>query len=98
MTTHRKEHLPYIIQEPSILRCPTARIATETRYFSPPLETVEILDGAVEGTICIAESNRRGFQAGMSVRAIIILDPLAWKFMPGETDTPSTKIRSRVGW
>lgn len=85
MATTKEEKLPYIIQEPSILRCPIARIAQETPYFSPRLETIELLDGAPAGTICIAESSRIGFEAGYPVRAIILLDPLAWHFKPGET-------------
>jgi hypothetical protein len=57
MTTHGKEHLS-IIQEPYIFRCPTVRIATATHHYSPSLGTVEVLDGTLEGTICLAESNR----------------------------------------
>src|SRR6478609_4912428 len=85
MTIRKEEPIPYIIPEPSILRCPTAKIATETRYFSPRLETIELLDGAPAGTICIAECSRIGFEAGYPVRAIILLDPLAWHFNPGES-------------
>jgi hypothetical protein len=85
MAISKKAQIPYIIQEPSILRCPHARIAKETPYFSPRLETIELLDGVPAGTICIAECSRRGFEAGYPVRAIILLDPLAWHFKPGET-------------
>ena len=81
----RYQRIPYIIQEPFILRCPSAKIATETPYFSPAAEAVELLEGAPLGTICIAECNRLGFEAALSVRAIILLDPSAWKFKPGET-------------
>jgi|SRR5690242_19047664 hypothetical protein len=91
-----KEPIPYIIQEPSILRCPTATIATETHYFSPRLETIELLDGAPAGTICIAECSRVGFEAGYPVRAIILLDPLAWHFKPGETQHAFD--REHVAW
>lgn len=56
----------------------TARIATETPYFSPSLQTIE-LEWSPGDTICIGESSRTDFEAELPVLAIIILDPLAWR-------------------
>ncbi|WHZ27054.1 MAG: hypothetical protein OJF51_001850 [Nitrospira sp.] len=77
--------LSYIIQERCVLRCLTANFATAIPYFSPASETVELLHGAPEGVICIGEHTRSCFDAGIMVLAIIILDPLARRFQPGET-------------
>lgn len=70
--------MAYLIQEPRILRIPSAKTMKETAYFSPCLAELELMNGASAGTICIAEKNRGHYEAGEKVRAIIILDPLAW--------------------
>lgn len=76
----------YLIQSATILKVPSAKTRSETPYFSPMKADIEIISGPNgEGTICIAEANRMHYEAGRAVRAIIILDPLAWMFQ-GESE------------
>ena len=89
--------MPYLIQAPSILRFLTGKITHETRYFSPSLETVELLDEAPAGTICVSEDDRTHFEEGLPVRAIILLDPLAWMFTKDEAHHEFSRDQIGVG-
>lgn len=77
---------PFLIQSRNTLACPNARTLKESRYFSPALAEVRFIGKAMSGTICIDEDRRADFEAGKQVRAIIILDPLAWLWEPEETE------------
>lgn len=78
-TLTKGETMSYMTQTATTLEIPSAKTKT-TAYFSPMLGEIEIINGPKEGTFCIAQANRSHYEAGEAVRAIIILDPLAWLF------------------
>lgn len=87
----------FIIQEREILRAPEGRTIKATRYFSPATGSLDIISGPAESTICIAEDNRSHYEAGEKVRAIFILDPLAWLWEAGEERREWTREQIEFG-